>query len=97
MHARGRGAQGHVRGHFANIGTLAEAGKLVLAGSFTEDPAGWRGLFLMAVDDIEEARRLTGTDAVVREGEMVAEYHRWYGSAGAMILPGIHERLAPGP
>lgn len=80
-------------GHFANITRLADAGQLVLAGPFTEDPAGWRGLFLLAVDDVEEARRLTESDPVIREGEMVAEYHRWYGSAGAMMLPEIHRRL----
>ena len=82
-------------GHFANIERLAKAGKLALAGPFAEDPAGWRGLFLLAVDDIEEARRLTATDPVIERGEMVAEYHRWYGSAAAMAIPEMHDRLAP--
>lgn len=84
-------------GHFANITRLADAGKLVLAGPFSEDADGWRGLFLMAVDDVDEARRLTESDPVIREGEMVAEYHRWYGSAAAMMLPEIHARLTPAP
>lgn len=84
-------------GHFANITRLADAGKLVLAGPFGEDPDGWRGLFLMAVEDIDEARRLTETDPVIREGEMVAEYHRWYGSAAAMMLPEIHAKLTRSP
>ena len=84
-------------GHFANVTRLADAGKLVLAGPFSEDPDGWRGLFLMAVDEIDEARRLTETDPVIREGEMVAEYHRWYGSAAAMMLPEIHAKLTPAP
>ncbi|WP_159015619.1 YciI family protein [Cognatiluteimonas profundi] len=82
-------------GHFANIEKLAAAGKLVLAGPFEADPAGWRGLFVLAVDDIDEARRLTATDPVIIRGEMVAEYHRWYGSAATMMLPGIHARLLP--
>ncbi len=82
-------------GHFANIGRLAAAGKLVLAGPFDDNPAGWRGLFLLAVNDVDEARRLTATDPVIAHGEMVAEYHRWYGSAAAMMLPEIHERLTP--
>lgn len=84
-------------GHFANIARLAAAGKLVLAGPFDDDPAGWRGLFLLAVKDVDEARRLTATDPVIAQGEMVAEYHPWYGSAAAMMLPEIHPRLiAPG-
>lgn len=82
-------------GHFANMARLAKAGKLALAGPFTEDPAGWRGLFVLAVDDLDEARRLTESDPVIVQGEMVAEYHRWYGSAAAMMVPELHERLAP--
>ena len=82
-------------GHFANIERLAKAGKLALAGPFAEDPDGWRGLFLLAVDDIDEARRSIATDPVIERGEMVAEYHRWYGSAAAMAIPEMHERLLP--
>lgn len=82
-------------GHFANIDRLAKAGKLVLAGPFTDDPSGWRGLFVFAVEDIEEAKRLTSTDPVIVNGEMVAEFHRWYGSAATMMLPEIHDKLTP--
>ena len=39
-------------GHFANMERLSKAGKLVLAGPFEKDPAGWRGLFVFAVDDV---------------------------------------------
>lgn len=81
-------------GHFANMERLAKEGKLALAGPFTGDPAGWRGLFVLAVDDIAEAERLVATDPVVVNGEMVAEYHRWYGSAATMMVPEIHDRLA---
>ena len=81
-------------GHFANMERLAKDGKLALAGPFSEDPDGWRGLFLLAVDDPDEARRLTATDPVITSGEMVAEYHRWYGSAAAMVIPEVHERIA---
>ena len=81
-------------GHFANMKRLAEEGKLALAGPFSEDPAGWRGLFVLAVDDIDAARELVGTDPVVTNGEMVAEYHPWFGSAAAMLVPEVHETLA---
>jgi uncharacterized protein YciI len=82
-------------GHFANMERLAAEGKLVLAGPFTEDPDAWRGLFLLAVEDIDSARKLTETDPVIVNGEMVAEYHRWYGSAAIMQVPRIHDALAP--
>jgi uncharacterized protein YciI len=85
-------------GHFANIERLAKEGKLALAGPFAEDPAGWRGLFVFAVDDIEAAKALTATDPVIVKGEMVAEYHRWYGTAATMLLPALHRTLvAPAP
>ena len=81
-------------GHFANMERLAKEGKLALAGPFSDDPAGWRGLFLLAVADVEEARRLTATDPVIVNGEMVAEYHPWFGSAAAMLVPEVHDTLA---
>ena len=82
-------------GHMANIQRLSKAGKLALAGPFMKDPGGWRGLYVFAVDDIEEAKVLVATDPVIIHGEMVAEYHPWYGSAATMLLPEWHERLVP--
>lgn len=79
-------------GHFANIKRLAAEGKLALAGPF-DGVDGWRGLFIFAVKDIEEARQLTATDPVILKGEMIAEYHKWYGSAGVMDIPRLHETL----
>lgn len=84
-------------GHFANIERLAKAGKLAVAGPFVQDPAGWRGLYVFAVDDIAEARALTESDPVIVQGEMVAEYHPWYGAAALMLVPEWHERLVPPP
>jgi len=82
-------------GHFANIERLSKAGKLALAGPFDKDPAGWRGLYVFAVDSVEEARRLTATDPVIVNGEMVAEFHPWYGSAATMMIPELHDWLMP--
>lgn len=84
-------------GHFANMERLSKAGKLVLAGPFSKDPEGWRGLFVFAVADIEEAKALTAADPVIVQGEMVAEYHRWYGSAASMLVPELHQKLSPPP
>ena len=81
------------RGHFANMNRLAEAGKLVLAGPL-DGVQGRRGLFIMAVADIEEARALVATDPVIIKGEMAAEYHAYYGSAALPLLRDIHARIA---
>ena len=84
-------------GHFANMERLAKEGKLVVAGPFGQNEDGWRGLFLFAVDDVEAARALTATDPVIVNGEMVAEFHPWYGSAAAMLLPDLHKQVEPPP
>ena len=81
------------KGHFANMERLAAEGKLALAGPFAKDPDGWRGLFVFAVADVDEARALVATDPVIVNGEMVAEFHRWYSSAAVMQVPQVHETL----
>lgn len=84
-------------GHFANIERLSKTGKLVLAGPFGDKDGDWRGLFVFALADIEEAKALVATDPVIIEGEMVAEYHNWYGSAATVLLPGLHQRIVRSP
>ena len=84
------------KGHFANMGRLAKEGKLALAGPF-EGNDGWRGLFVFAVADIEEAKKLTATDPVIVKGEMVGEYHPFYGSAALMLVNEGHAKVAKKP
>ncbi|HWS77328.1 MAG TPA: YciI family protein [Thermomonas sp.] len=81
-------------GHMANIQRLSKAGKLALAGPFMDGGGDWRGLYIFAVEDIEEARALVATDPVIANGEMVAEYHKWFGSAATMLIGELHEKLA---
>ncbi len=81
------------KGHFANMGRLAGEKKLALAGPL-DGVDGWRGLFVLAVAGIEEATTLVATDPVIIKGEMVAEYHRFYGSAGLMMVNDIHKKVA---
>ena len=91
----GAGRDAMFAGHFANMERLAKEGKLALAGPFAKDPDGWRGLFVFAVQDIAEAKALTESDPVIVNGEMVADYHAWYGSAATMLIPELHEKLQP--
>jgi uncharacterized protein YciI len=81
------------KGHFENIERLANEGTLVLAGPL-DGVDGWRGLFVLAVPDVEGARRLVATDPVVAAGEMVPEFHRFYGSAALKVVNDVHRRLA---
>lgn len=81
------------KGHFANMKRLASDGKLAVAGPL-DGVDGWRGLFIFATGDIEEAKKLVATDPVIIKGEMVAEYHRHFGSAALMLVNENHEKVA---
>lgn len=81
-------------GHMANIQHLSKEGKLVLAGPFGDAVGDWRGLFVFSTDSIDEAKALVATDPVIIQGEMVADYHRWYGSAATMLIGDLHAKLA---
>jgi uncharacterized protein YciI len=79
-------------GHFANMKRLAAEGKLALAGPL-DGVDGWRGLFILAVPDIEEAKKIVATDPVIIKGEMIAEYHKYFGSAALMLVNETHEKI----
>jgi uncharacterized protein YciI len=81
------------RGHFSNMKRLSEEGKLMLAGPL-DGVDGWRGLFILAVTDLEEAAAIVATDPVVIQGEMIAEYHKYYGSAALLLVRDLHEKVA---
>jgi len=84
------------KGHFANMKRLAGEGKLALAGPL-DGVDGWRGLFILAVSDIDEAKALVATDPVVAQGEMIPEFHRYYGSAALMLVNEGHRKVAKEP
>lgn len=81
------------KGHFANMKRLSDEKKLVLAGPL-DGVDGWRGLFILAVPTIEEAKTHVATDPVIVNGEMIAEYHKYYGSAALMLINDLHQTIA---
>jgi uncharacterized protein YciI len=79
-------------GHFANMKRLAGEGKLAVAGPL-DGVDGWRGLFVLAVSDIEEAKKLVAADPTIIKGELIAEYHKLYASAALMLVNEAHEKM----
>jgi uncharacterized protein YciI len=79
-------------GHMANIGNMAEIGKLVLAGPFfgNED---LRGIYIFDVQSIEEAKALTETDPAIQAGVLKMDLKEWYGSAALMMLPELYPKV----
>lgn len=80
-------------GHMANIQRLADEGKLVFAGPL-DGVDGWRGIFIFATPDIATAQTHVATDPVIINGEMIAEYHKLYGSAGLMMMNEISRKIS---
>lgn len=80
-------------GHMANIGKMADLGKLVLAGPFfgNED---LRGIYVFNVQSLEEAKALTETDPAIIAGVLKMDLKEWYGSAGLMMVNEIHAKVA---
>ena len=70
-------------GHMANIGKLAETGKLVLAGPFYE-PQVKRGVFIFKVATLDEAQKLTDTDPAVIAGRLKIELYKWSVPTGVL-------------
>lgn len=86
-------AQELQKAHLNNIGKMAEAGKLVVAGPFL-DNGDLRGIYIFNVETIEEARKLTETDPAIISGSLIMELKPWYGSAALMEVNAIHMTLS---
>jgi uncharacterized protein YciI len=81
------------RAHLDNITKMAEEGKLVLAGPFSDD-GDIRGIYLFNVETIEEAEELTNTDPAVQAGRLIMELHPWYGSASLQQINDLHKKVS---
>jgi uncharacterized protein YciI len=82
-----------MKGHFGMINRLADEGKLIVAGPFSNG-GEFRGIYLFDVKTIEEAQKLTETDPSIKEGYFKVEFIKWYGSAGLMEVNNIHKKIA---
>lgn len=82
-----------MKGHFAMINRLANEGKLVVAGPFSNG-GDFRGIYIFDVKTIEEAQKLTETDPSIKEGYFKVEFIKWYGSAALMDVNNIHKKIS---
>ncbi|MFM9905328.1 MAG: YciI family protein [Pyrinomonadaceae bacterium] len=80
-------------GHFANIGRLADEGKLAVAGPFEKNDKAYRGLYIFNVATIAEAEKLVQLDPAVKAGVFVPDLTLWYASAAMMTIPETHKKL----
>lgn len=76
--------------HLANIQKLADRGHLALAGPFYNTET-YRGLFILATDDLNEAESWVNTDPAIAAGLLQSEFLPWYGSAALMEVSKLHK------
>lgn len=81
------------KAHMENIGKMAEAGKLVVAGPFFDD-GDIRGIYVFNVETLEEAKALTESDPAIKAGSLIMELKPWYGSAALMKVNELHKQVA---
>lgn len=70
--------------HLANIRKMAEAGKLIVAGPFS-DNGELRGMFIFKVASVEEARALAEQDPAIQTGRLALELHPWFAAEGLKV------------
>tara|TARA_E500000318_G_scaffold1676_8_gene2320 strand:- start:15430 stop:16125 length:696 start_codon:yes stop_codon:yes gene_type:complete len=66
-----------MQGHFANMGDMADAGDLLIAGPLADPRIDetYRGIFVFSTDDIGEGRALVATDPGVKAGVFKPELY----------------------
>ena len=72
---------------------MADEGKLVLGGPYM-DNFEIKGIYIFAVETIEEAEELTKTDPAVKAGRLIMELHPWFGSAAVMKIYELHKQIS---
>jgi uncharacterized protein YciI len=68
-------------GHMQNIRRLAGLKKLIVAGPLENNEKSYRGIFILDVQTLEEAKALLVTDPAIKEKIFEPELYNWYGSA----------------
>lgn len=80
------------RGHMNNIGRMAKAGKLVIAGPLQNNDKKYRGIYIFSAT-LEETRQLVQTDPAVSAKLLDPEIYEWYGSAALPVYLPYHEKV----
>jgi uncharacterized protein YciI len=79
-------------GHFANMGRMAEAGEMLVAGPFGEPRArdDHRGVFVLATSDLAEAQRVADSDPTAQAGVFRFEIEPFTCAAPLERLTAMH-------
>ena len=80
-------------GHMKNMGVLVKENKLIVAGPFEKNEEDFRGLFILDVNSLEEAKVLLETDPAIKAELLKPEMFLWYGSAALPMYLQFADKL----
>jgi uncharacterized protein YciI len=72
--------------HLAHVRMMAEVGKLIVAGPFT-DGGRIRGMSIFRAASVDEVKVLAEADPAVVSGRLRYEWHPWFSMKGIGICP----------
>lgn len=80
-------------GHMANMEVLVEQGKLVVAGPIGKNDKQYRGIFILNLNKLDDARTLLATDPAIKEKFLEPELYIWYGSAALPVYLDASDKI----
>ncbi|MGJ3236497.1 YciI family protein [Marivirga sp.] len=81
------------RGHLDNIGRLAEAGKIIVAGPLGKNDNQYRGIFIFDEQDKAKVAELLQTDPAIKADLLAYDIYNWYGSAALPVYLDTHSKI----
>jgi len=78
--------------HMANIGRLAEEGKLIVAGPIWKNKKHYHGIFILNIKK-EEAESILNSDPAIKAKLLEPEIYEWYGSAALPVYLPFHKKV----
>lgn len=68
-------------GHMKNMSTMVDNKQLIVAGPISKNEKSYRGIFILNLSTIEDAKKLLKTDPAINAKYLKPELYEWYGSA----------------
>lgn len=81
------------RGHMENIGRLAEAGELIVAGPLGKNSNDYRGIYIFDEPDKVKVAELLLTDPAIKADLLAYDIYNWYGSAALPVYLETHSKI----
>lgn len=81
------------RGHMENIGRLAKAGELIVAGPLGKNSNDYRGIYIFDEPDKAKVAELLQTDPAIKADLLAYDIYNWYGSAALPVYLQTHSKI----